>query len=74
MRAIVSGLFQRKAAAVAAILAGVAPRLVINRALKKIKAGKRFEMAMRGGGQLEERCQGKHDVSEMPHANIDTVR
>ena len=71
---MVLGLFQRKAAAVTAILAGVAHRLIINCTLKKLKAGNGFQMAMRGGGQPEERCQGENDVSKMPHVSIDTDR
>ena len=74
LRAVVLGLFQRKTAAIIAILAGVAHRLIIHCTLKNLKAGKGFELAMRGGRQPEERCQGENDVSEMPHVSIDTRR
>lgn len=70
----VLGFFHRETPAVAAILAGIAPGLFINRTLKECEAGKGFKLAMGGRRQPEERCQGKHDVSEMPHASIDSGR
>ncbi|MEY4387968.1 MAG: hypothetical protein RLY20_3251 [Verrucomicrobiota bacterium] len=43
-------------------------------AAEEFEAGDGFKLAMRGDGQPEKGCQGKHDGSKTPHAGIDTRR